>query len=279
MPASQGDRLCQPLALLGGNPAIRWALCRVGHSSPWGQPSLSTQFQASGVTLTAWGPFKMRLEPAWAHAGQWRLHRLHLQLWPPAKAPWHRCAQPPCGWELPVGCCLAPQGTSNLMGFGPCAACSCLETDALGRWWALDGRRVPRHVLAHTVYGCGLTLSASPDLASKDGPLRHISCAAADGQCGPLPSSHCSLLLLPAVAKASCTCSCPQSLPACFQVQAAALQTRVVPAPNTAAGSLASTGLFKGVVPLQAAVMGLTFFAAVIGEALQLGLPGVRVRP
>ena len=81
------------------------------------------------------------------------------------------------------------------------------------------------------------------------------------------------------MAMASCTRPCPQSRPACIQVQAAALQTRVAPAPNAAAGSLASTGLYKGVVPLQAAVLGLTFFAAVIGEALHVGLPGLHLRP
>ena len=75
------------------------------------------------------------------------------------------------------------------------------------------------------------------------------------------------------------THSGPHPLPACFQVQAAALQTRVVPGPNAAAGSLALTGLYKGVVPLQAAVMGLTFFAAVIGEALHVGVPGAHPRP
>ena len=133
-------------------------------------------------------------------------------------------------------------------------------------------------VASHSVW-LGAAMYFCRGIAMLVHPLHYLSRAAADERSGVSPSSHCSVLLLPAVAQASSHPLRPSSFPACFQVQAAALQTRVVPGPNAAAGSLALTGLYKGVVPLQAAVMGLTFFAAVIGEALHVGVPGAHPRP
>ena len=174
-------------------------------------------------------------------------------------------------------------GTSGLLCVLLAAAGNILMLLVDGGAWVGEG--TSSSICPHNVW-LWATLSSCPGIAWVDG-RRYLSRAAGDGRraaedgcwvaAGPPLSSHCSLLPLPAVAKASCAHSCPPFLSACIQVQAAALQTRVVPAPNAAAGSLASTGLYKGVVPLQAAVMGLTFFAAVIGEALHAGLLGAHL--
>ena len=179
MPASQGDRLCWPLALLGGNPAIRWARCRVAPSLPWARPSLSTQVQASGVLLTARGPYRMGLEPAWAHVGRWRLHLLHLQLWPPARAPWHRCAPLPLALEclslaawsslrhkvVSASRALVPWGR-DIKPVGVWSVCCLQLLVTCSRWMVGPGcTKVHRHLSAHTVHGHRLTLSSCSGIA------------------------------------------------------------------------------------------------------------------